>query len=37
VAKTTLARVIAEHTKAYFEPLWAVTAGVADLRRVVSE
>ncbi len=35
--KTTLARVIAEHTKAHFEPLSAVTAGVADLRRVVSE
>ncbi len=35
--KTTLARVIAEHTKAYFEPLSAVTAGVADLRRVVAE
>lgn len=35
--KTTLARIIAEHTKAYFEPLSAVTAGVADLRRVVSE
>jgi len=35
--KTTLARIIAAHTKAYFEPLSAVTAGVADLRRVVSE
>lgn len=35
--KTTLARVIAEHTKAHFEPLSAVTAGVADLRRVVAE
>ncbi|MBM4411929.1 MAG: replication-associated recombination protein A [Chloroflexi bacterium] len=35
--KTTLARVIAEHTKAHFELLSAVTAGVADLRRVVAE
>ncbi len=35
--KTTLARIIAEHTQAHFEPLSAVTAGVADLRRVVSE
>jgi putative ATPase len=35
--KTTLARIIAEHTAAFFEPLSAVTAGVADLRRVVHE
>lgn len=35
--KTTLARIIAEHTNAHFEPLSAVTAGVADLRRVVKE
>ena len=35
--KTTLARIIAEHTQAFFEPLSAVTAGVADLRRVVHE
>jgi putative ATPase len=35
--KTTLARIIAEHTNAHFEPLSAVTAGVADLRKVVKE
>src|SRR6266540_3520190 len=35
--KTTLARIIAETTNAYFEPLSAVSAGVADLRRVVQE
>jgi putative ATPase len=35
--KTTLARIIAETTNAHFEPLSAVTAGVADLRRVVKE
>jgi putative ATPase len=35
--KTTLARVIAGTTKAFFEQLNAVTAGVADLRRVVQE
>ncbi len=35
--KTTLARLIAGATKAAFEPLSAVTAGVADLRRVVQE
>jgi putative ATPase len=35
--KTTLARIIAETTDAYFEPLSAVSAGVADLRRVVKE
>ncbi|MFL5803093.1 MAG: replication-associated recombination protein A [Roseiflexaceae bacterium] len=35
--KTTLARIIAETTNAYFEPLSAVSAGVADLRRVVKE
>jgi putative ATPase len=35
--KTTLARIIASTTQAHFEPLSAVTAGVADLRRVVSE
>ncbi len=33
--KTTLARVIARETGARFEELSAVTAGVADLRRVV--
>lgn len=35
--KTTLARIIAETTRAHFEPLSAVAAGVADLRRVVKE
>jgi putative ATPase len=35
--KTTLARIIAETTNAHFEPLSAVTAGVADLRRVIKE
>jgi putative ATPase len=35
--KTTLARIIARTTHAYFAPLSAVTAGVADLRRVVDE
>ena len=33
--KTTLARLIASHTKYHFDSLSAVTAGVADLRRVV--
>src|SRR4029453_8093270 len=32
--KTTLARIVAENTNAHFEPLSAVSAGVADLRRV---
>lgn len=35
--KTTLARLIAGETQCYFEPVSAVTAGVADLRRVVGE
>jgi putative ATPase len=35
--KTTLARIIAAGTNAHFEPLSAVSAGVADLRRVVQE
>jgi putative ATPase len=35
--KTTLAQIIANATNAHFEPLSAVTAGVADLRRVVQE
>jgi len=35
--KTTLARVIANVSKSYFVPLSAVTAGVADLRRVIDE
>lgn len=33
--KTTIARLIAAHSKAHFEPLNAVTSGVADLRRVI--
>ncbi len=35
--KTTLAFVIASVTKSHFTPLSAVTAGVADLRRIVEE
>ena len=35
--KTTLAGLIAAATRSHFEPLSAVTAGVADLRRVVQE
>jgi putative ATPase len=35
--KTTLARIVAESTNAYFEQISAVAAGVADLRRVVKE
>ena len=35
--KTTLAAVVARQTRSHFESLSAVTAGVADLRRVVSE
>ncbi|MDI6856920.1 MAG: replication-associated recombination protein A [Dehalococcoidia bacterium] len=35
--KTTLARIIAALTKSHFEPISAVTAGVADLRRIVEE
>jgi putative ATPase len=35
--KTTLARVIANTTNAYFAPVSAVSAGVADLRRIVKE
>ena len=35
--KTTLAEVIARVTRAHFTPLSAVTAGVADLRKVVAE
>ncbi len=35
--KTTLARIIAQTTKATFAPVSAVSAGVADLRRVVAE
>ncbi|MEX0800244.1 MAG: replication-associated recombination protein A [Dehalococcoidia bacterium] len=35
--KTTLARIIAGLTQSHFEPVSAVAAGVADLRRVVAE
>lgn len=35
--KTALARLIAMRTKGVFEPLNAVTAGVADVRRLVAE
>ncbi len=35
--KTTLARIIAHHTKAKFYQLSAVLSGVADLRRVINE
>lgn len=35
--KTSLARVIAEATRAHFEPVNAVTAGVADIRRLTEE
>jgi len=35
--KTTLAQVIAHTTKGHFEQLSAVTAGVADIRRVIQE
>jgi putative ATPase len=35
--KTTLAEVIATHTRARFERLSAVTAGVPDIRRIIRE
>lgn len=35
--KTTLARVIANSTHAHFAPVSAVSAGVADLRKIVKE
>lgn len=35
--KTTLARLIAQHTRAQFEIISAVLAGVAELRRVIGE
>ena len=35
--KTTLARIIAGLTSSQFEPVSAVAAGVADLRRIVAE
>ena len=34
--KTTLARLVAGATQAHFEPISAVTSGVADLRRIVA-
>ncbi len=34
--KTTLARILAEHTKATFVPFSAVTSGVPELRRIVN-
>ena len=35
--KTTLARLVAGATVMFFEPVSAVTSGVADLRRIISE
>jgi len=35
--KTTIARLIAQHTRAHFESISAVLAGVAELRRVITE
>jgi len=35
--KTTLAAIVAHRTQRHFEPLSAVDAGVADIRRVVAE
>ncbi len=35
--KTTLARIIAALTQSHFEPVSAVSSGVADLRRIVAE
>jgi len=35
--KTTLARLIAHYTKSHFEEFSAVTAGVADIRRITKE
>ena len=35
--KTTLAAIIARRTQRHFEPLSAVDAGVADIRRIVAE
>ncbi len=35
--KTTIARLLAEHTDLHFEPLSAVFSGVADLRRIFEE
>lgn len=35
--KSTIARIIAKRTRSHFEPLSAVTAGVAEIRRVAGE
>ncbi len=35
--KTTLARLVASATSAYFEPVSAVSSGVADLRKAIAE
>ncbi len=35
--KTTLAKIIAQYTKAHFESISAVLAGVADLRKVIHD
>src|SRR5512136_828505 len=35
--KTTLAMIIANTTKSHFETISAVTAGVADIRRLIGE
>ncbi|MBI2303216.1 MAG: replication-associated recombination protein A [Chloroflexi bacterium] len=35
--KTTLAQIIAHTTRSHFSPVSAVTAGVADLRRIIEE
>ncbi len=35
--KTTLAMIIAQRTKSHFETISAVTAGVADIRRLIAE
>lgn len=35
--KTTLAKVVANHTSAHFESISAVLAGIAELRRVIKE
>ncbi len=36
VGKTTLAHVVSRATKAHFEPMSAVTAGVADVRKAIA-
>src|SRR3972149_836438 len=35
--KTTLARIIAEKTKAFFQPFSAATSGVPELRKIIEE